>query len=252
MATPAASHPALMQKDGEASKLYRELEQLAGARPSWRKVTAEGLDVDYTRLLTPALADAVLHELEAGLTYFTGDLARVRVFGRWHPIPRQQVAFGDAGLSYKFSGQTLPASPWPPLLLGMRDALSALTGVRFNFVLVNRYRDGNDHMGEHRDDEADLDAGAPIASLSLGAERPFVFKHRDARRRGPQHRDVPPVKLLLEHGSLLMMNPPTNRLWFHALPRRKSCQQPRINLTFRKMLPQPQPAQRKRSAPTTR
>ncbi|XP_049858272.1 DNA oxidative demethylase ALKBH2-like isoform X3 [Schistocerca gregaria] len=137
MATPAASHPALMQEDGEASKLCRELEQLAGARPSWRKVTAEGLDVDYTRLLTPALADAVLHELEAGLTYFTGDLARVRVFGRWHPIPRQQVAFGDAGLSYKFSGQTLPASPWPPLLLGMRDALSGLTGVRFNFVLVN-------------------------------------------------------------------------------------------------------------------
>ncbi|XP_049858264.1 uncharacterized protein LOC126347709 isoform X2 [Schistocerca gregaria] len=91
MATPAASHPALMQEDGEASKLCRELEQLAGARPSWRKVTAEGLDVDYTRLLTPALADAVLHELEAGLTYFTGDLARVRVFGRWHPIPRQQV-----------------------------------------------------------------------------------------------------------------------------------------------------------------
>lgn len=233
--------------------MHREVEQLGSARPPWRKVSAEGLDVDYARLLAPALADAVLRELEGSLCYFTGELAQVRVYGRWHPIPRQQVAFGDAGLSYKFSGQTLPASPWPPLLLHMRDALSALTGVRFNFVLVNRYRDGNDHMGEHRDDEADLDAGAPIASLSLGAERPFVFKHRDARRPAPQRRDVPTVKLVLEHGSLLLMNPPTNRLWFHALPRRKSCRQPRINLTFRKMLPQPQqPPQRKRPAPDTR
>lgn len=98
----------------------------------------------------------------------------------------------------------------------------------------NRYKDGQDHMGEHRDDEKELDPLCPIASVSLGAARDFIFRHRDAR--GKQScRQIEPVKLELAHGSLLLMNPPTNTFWYHSLPVRKKVLLPRINLTFRRI-----------------
>ncbi|XP_021916047.1 DNA oxidative demethylase ALKBH2-like isoform X3 [Zootermopsis nevadensis] len=211
-----------------------ELEQL-----KWRKISAEGLDLGYTILLPPSVASQLLEHLESNLDYFSGDLAKVYVYGKWHPIPRQQVAFGDSGMSYKFSGNTVPAMMWPPILLRVRDLISEITGYYYNFVLVNRYKNGTDYIAEHRDDEKDLDPVVPIASLSLGQARDFVFKHRDARKSGPEKKDISSVKLLLEHGSLLLMNPPTNKLWFHSLPRRKNCHGVRLNLTFRKVLKTP-------------
>ncbi|KAE8752371.1 hypothetical protein FOCC_FOCC000843 [Frankliniella occidentalis] len=208
---------------------------------SWRKVSAEGLDVDYCRLLGRAQADRTLADLERELDYFTGELARVFVFGKWHDIPRQQCSFGDPGLSYKFSGRTVPARPWPEPLLALRAAVEKASGTSFNFVLINRYRSGQDHMGEHQDAEKELDPAAPIASVSLGQPRDFVFRHRDARRPRPHKKDIPTVKLSLEHGSLLLMNPPTNQVWYHSLPPRKACPGVRVNLTFRRMLPPPPP-----------
>ncbi|XP_069975758.1 DNA oxidative demethylase ALKBH2 [Penaeus vannamei] len=89
-------------------------------------------------------------------------------------------------------------------------------------------------MGEHKDDEKDLDHNTPIASLSLGQSRDFYFRHQDARP--PKSMKIEKVSLLLEHGSLLLMNPPTNNFWYHALPPRKSAGGLRINLTFRKIL----------------
>lgn len=108
-------------------------------------------------------------------------------------------------------------------------------GHKFNFVLVNRYNDGNDHMGEHRDDEADLVPKSAIASVSVGQARDFIFRHRDARGSGAK-RKIDPVKFELSHGSLLIMNHPTNVYWFHSLPVRKKVICPRINLTFRQMV----------------
>lgn len=90
-------------------------------------------------------------------------------------------------------------------------------------------------MGEHRDDEKELDPLCPIASVSLGAARDFIFRHRDAR--GKQScRQIEPVKLELAHGSMLLMNPPTNTFWYHSLPVRRKVLLPRINLTFRRIL----------------
>ena len=113
--------------------------------------------------------------------------------------------------------------------------LSALTDHKFNFALVNRYNDGNDHMGEHRDDEADLVPKSTIASVSLGQPRDFIFHLRDARGKGVK-RKIDPVKIELSHGSLLLMNHPTNVYWFHSLPVRKKAVCPRMNLTFREMV----------------
>ena len=89
-------------------------------------------------------------------------------------------------------------------------------------------------MGEHKDDEDDLVHGHPIASLSLGQPRDFVFRHGDSRGKNAK-RKIDPVKLVLEHGSLLMMLYPTNTYWYHSLPARKSAQGIRINMTFRLM-----------------
>ena len=90
-------------------------------------------------------------------------------------------------------------------------------------------------MGEHRDDEKDLVAGYPIASLSLGQPRDFIFKHADCMGKDAT-RKIDPVKIELENGSLLLMKHPTNIYWYHSLPPRKRLKDIRINMTFRKMV----------------
>ncbi|XP_013786251.1 DNA oxidative demethylase ALKBH2-like isoform X2 [Limulus polyphemus] len=201
----------------------------------WKKISNENLNLDYTVLFPHSLACQVFNRLEDEVQYFSGDLLKVQIFGKWHTIPRKQVSYGDPGLSYKFSGNSIPALPWTPLMLELRDVVTKLTDHTYNFVLINRYKDGNDHMGEHRDDEKDLDPNSPIISLSFGQPRDFIFRHKDARGKNALKK-IEPVKLVLENGSLLVMKPPTNNFWYHSLPIRKRAMQTRINLTFRKMI----------------
>ncbi|XP_054467063.1 DNA oxidative demethylase ALKBH2 [Anoplopoma fimbria] len=201
----------------------------------WQKIESEGLDCDYALLLSKEEADHIYKKLEEEVVYSTGEEAKVQVFGKVHSIPRKQATYGDAGLTYTYSGVTRLASPWTPTLEYIRDVVTKTTGQTFNFVLVNRYKDGQDHMGEHRDDEKELDPLCPIASVSLGAARDFIFRHRDARGKNSR-RQIKPVKLELAHGSLLLMNSPTNTFWYHSLPVRKKVSLPRINLTFRRIL----------------
>ncbi|XP_072456286.1 DNA oxidative demethylase ALKBH2 isoform X1 [Notamacropus eugenii] len=201
----------------------------------WRKIQAENLDCDYTVLFGRKEADELLQTLEKEVEYFEGDLSRVQVFGKWHRIPRKQATYGDLGLTYTFSGLTLSPKPWIPVLEHIRDRVTGATGHTFNFVLINRYKDGSDHIGEHRDDESELAPRSPIASVSFGACRDFFFRHRDSRGKKPS-RHVEAVKIQLAHGSLLMMNYPTNVHWYHSLPIRKRILAPRVNLTFRNIL----------------
>merc|ERR1711874_801431 len=112
----------------------------------------------------------------------------------------------------------------------------------YNFVLVNRYKDGADKMGEHKDDEKELDQTVPIASLTFGAERDFVLRRQDKKgerikkEKGVRVKEKRErVKMVLKDGMLLLMCSPTNTFWYHSLPPRKSCTEPRINLTFRKI-----------------
>ncbi|KAB7504356.1 DNA oxidative demethylase ALKBH2 [Armadillidium nasatum] len=205
--------------------------------PNWKKITAESLDLDYALILPAELATYLFNCLESSLEYFTGDLAKIKIFGKVHDLPRKQVTFGDEGLTYKYSGIVTPALPWPPIIASLKNFIYKLTGYNYNFVLVNRYKDGQDKIGEHKDDEKDLDPDVPIASVSLGQERDFYFKHKDARNE--TKRDLGKVSMRLEHGSLLLMNKPTNQYWYHALPPRKGILKPRINLTFRKIIKNP-------------
>ncbi|BFZ04374.1 hypothetical protein BsWGS_07413 [Bradybaena similaris] len=202
----------------------------------WIDIVKENLCLQKTQFFSQEDASTLLTLCEQELVYNEGDLATVKLFGRRIQIPRKQVAHGDTGLTYSFSGNTVPARPWTPLLINIRDQISAATGYQFNFVLINRYKDGHDYMGEHKDDEKDLFPGYPIASLSLGQPRDFVFRHQDSRGKSCK-RKIAPVSLTLEHGMLLLMKHPTNSFWYHSLPRRTRALGVRVNMTFRKMQP---------------
>ena len=175
--------------------------------------------------LEAAEADRLLAELREGIAW---ENHRIRIFGREHASPRLSCWIGDPDASYLYSGTRFEPRPWPAALQPLRERLSRELGVDFNSVLANRYRDGADCMGWHSDAEPELGPAPVIASVSLGAVRRFVLKHRSA----------PDRKLALElpHGSLLVMRGPTQRHYRHALPRTARPVAERINLTFRRIL----------------
>ena len=151
---------------------------------------------------------------------------QILLFGKRHWQPRLVAAHGDAGVAYRYSGLSLPMHPWTALLLQIKQDIEHVTGRRFNSVLLNFYRDQNDSMGWHSDDESDLGIEPAIASLSFGATRIFKLKHKTRR-------DLKTVLLDLSDGSLLLMAGPTQRYWKHAVDKSRGEKTPRINLTFR-------------------
>ncbi len=151
------------------------------------------------------------------------------MFGRLVDSPRLSCWMGDPQAAYRYSGVRFTPVPWLPALAAVRERLQLETGHAFNSVLLNRYRDGRDCMGWHSDDEPELGPQPLIASLSLGATRRFLLKHR-AR---PEVRAC----VELQHGDLLLMGGDTQRHYRHALPRTARPVGERINLTFRQILP---------------
>lgn len=198
--------------------------------PAWHPLDLEGADVRLMKgFLSRPEADAALAELRSAVAWRQDT---IRIFGKVHPVPRLQQWFGDPGLSYRWSGIAMDPMPWTPLLSALRNRIEEATGKRPNSVLANLYRDGNDTVGWHADDEPELGPNPFIASLSLGAERDFVLRRRVRDGRAD-------VSLALPHGSLLVMQGPTQANWLHSLPRRKKVAADRINLTFR-LMPVPQ------------
>lgn len=148
------------------------------------------------------------------------------LFGRRRAIPRLQAFQGDAGIAYRYSGLTLHTAPWHPAILALKQRIERACQCRFNSVLLNYYRDGNDSMGWHSDDEPELGDNPTIASLSLGDCRRFRLRHRF----DPQ---IAPQTLLLNSGSVLIMSGQLQHYWQHSLPKTAKPMQGRINLTFR-------------------
>lgn len=173
-------------------------------------------------------ADEIFNKLETDVVYNEG--STVVVFGKTYNIPRKQVAYGDPGLSYKFSGTEVPAKPWIPIISQIKADIEESTGLSYNFCLVNRYKDGSNHIGYHKDDEKDLDENSSIASVSFGATRKFCFQY-DKKIAGKNLTH----KIDLVHGTLCIMYNPTNKYWKHSIPSEASVKKPRINLTFRKI-----------------
>ena len=174
-----------------------------------------------------ASPEEIFEKLEREIVYLPEELSRINIKNKSYPISRKIAAFGEPGLSYTFSGLTLTSQPWPSLLLEIKVLIENLLGISFNFVLINRYEDGNACIGQHKDDESDLEENYPICSLSFGETRTMVFK-----RSG-----FPDKRIQLKSNSLLVMNTPTIKLWSHGIPKQSKRSGVRIDLTFRMMKP---------------
>jgi alkylated DNA repair dioxygenase AlkB len=153
----------------------------------------------------------------------------VTVYGKRHLQPRLTAWYGDPGKSYTYSGTVMHPLPWTNFLLTLRKQLEAFTTARFNSVLLNLYRDQNDRMGFHSDNEPSLGPEPTIASLSYGATRTLIFKNK-------RRRDLPLHRVNLTSGSLLLMKGATQRNWSHGINKETQPCGPRINLTFRNIV----------------
>jgi alkylated DNA repair dioxygenase AlkB len=163
------------------------------------------------------------HEVMARLVAETAWRAEtVTLFGRRHLQPRLSAWHGEA--RYRYSGLTLEPLPFTPLLQQLRAAVEAVTGARFNSVLLNYYRNERDSMGMHSDDEPELGPEPAIASLSFGATRTFILRHKRSRESR---------KLELSDGSLLFMWGRLQQNWLHGVNKSARPLDPRLNLTFR-------------------
>jgi alkylated DNA repair dioxygenase AlkB len=151
----------------------------------------------------------------------------VIIFGK-HIVTKRKVAwYGDSNYLYTYSNTTKQGLPWTKELLELKQIVEKLTETKFNSCLLNLYHSGNEGMGWHSDDEESIQPNSIIASLSLGAERRFLFKHKQTKQT---------ISSVLEHGSLLIMKDATQAYWLHSLPKSKTISGPRINLTFRTMI----------------
>ena len=144
------------------------------------------------------------------------------LFGKEVPQPRLACWYGD--LAYSYSGITLDPRPMTPTLLEIKQRCEEEASTQFNSVLVNLYRDGQDSMGLHADDEPELGSEPVIASVSFGAERNFRLRHRETKEL---------QQVFLASGSLLVMSGLSQACWMHDIPKTKKFVEPRINLTFR-------------------
>ena len=192
---------------------------------AWTALPLPGADLLHDPAwLACGEADALLAALRDALPWTRH---RIRLFGREHEAPRLSCWLGDRQARYRYSGTLYEPAPWPPALQALLPRLQADCAAPVNSALANLYRDGRDAMGWHSDDEPELGPAPTIASLSLGAPRRFVLRHK----REPQHR----LALELGHGSLLLMRGDTQRNYRHALPRSARPLGARINLTFRRV-----------------
>lgn len=182
------------------------------------------LNITYTPLFSKLEADNFFRALEEEIIYLRPEDALLRLRGKTFKISRQLAAYGDGrNKSYTFSGLTVYGKPWTPTLLRIKGIVERVSGAEFNFVLVNRYENGNSSVAAHRDNEKVIVPNSIICSVSFGEARDLVFTRKGFNT----------IKMYLQHGSLLTMKPPTNEFWNHSLPKRNT-NKPRINLTFRK------------------
>lgn len=152
---------------------------------------------------------------------------QVKMYGKLIITRREMAWYGDPAARYKYSGITREPLPWLDVLLEWSKKAGTACGVQFNSCLVNRYHDGSEGMGWHRDNEPELVRGVPIASISLGATRRFDVRHRKSRKV---------LSVELQPGSLLVMTGSIQEHWEHRLAVSQRIKEERINLTYRTVL----------------
>ncbi len=153
---------------------------------------------------------------------------QITVFGQTHWQPRLTALFGNEGKSYSYSNITMQPHKWTPLVMQIKQEVETVCMENFTTVLLNLYRNGKDSNGWHADNEKELGKNPVIASVSFGAERSFHLQHNS--------QTTAKQKIVLAHGSLLVMKGTTQHFWKHQLPKTAKPIGERINLTFRSLV----------------
>lgn len=179
----------------------------------------------YPNWLTAKHATHLMHYFVEQLQWYQPS---VKLYGKEMKIPRLQAWYGDPNTEYEYSKHAMQPLPWDARLHKLKGACEQLTKTQFNSVLANYYRNGNDSMGMHADDEPELGKQAVIASVSLGQARRFTFKHIETKES---------QRIQLEHGSLLIMKGETQQHWQHGINKSKTQLGSRLNFTFRSVIP---------------
>ncbi|WP_038344613.1 alpha-ketoglutarate-dependent dioxygenase AlkB family protein [Acinetobacter sp. A47] len=194
------------------------------ADPTQNQLPYDGTVQYYGKVLQTAVAD---HYFETLLHSIAWENDQALIFGKLLTTKRKVAWYGDRRFEYTYSNMNKYALPWTKELVELKQLAETLTGETFNSCLLNLYHCGDEGMAWHSDAESDLKKDGAIASLSLGAERKFAFKHKQSKEK---------VELYLEHGSLLVMKDKTQTYWLHRLPPTKKVSTARINLTFRSIV----------------
>lgn len=150
------------------------------------------------------------------------------IYGKRIITKRKVAWYGDDNYNYTYSKTTKTALPWTKALLELKQLVENNCGTKFNSCLLNLYHDGDEGMAWHSDDEKALGKNTVIGSLSFGAVRKFSFKHKQTGEKR---------EIILDNGSLLVMKGTTQTNWLHRLPKSAKIKHPRINLTFRTIVP---------------
>jgi alkylated DNA repair dioxygenase AlkB len=149
----------------------------------------------------------------------------ISLFGKTYLQPRLTAFFATNSKPYKYSNVVMQPNIFSASLSSIKAKVESKLNIKFTSCLANLYRSGQDSNGWHADNEKELGKDPIIASVSFGAERIFQLKHR--------HKKALKAKLILQHGSLLIMKGKTQQFWLHQIPKTKKKVDNRINLTFR-------------------
>lgn len=187
----------------------------------------DGLLKWMPRMYSRTEADRYLSDLQVDIEW---KQQSIKIFGKETLQPRLTAWYGDSDAVYTYSGLRFEPLPWSPLLLRLKRDIEEKSGHQFNSVLLNLYRDGQDSMGWHSDDEAELGDNPVIGSLNFGASRKFHLRHKFDK-------EEPKQSFELSHGSLLVMEGRTQHYWQHQVPKTKRIVGKRVNLTFRWVYP---------------
>lgn len=181
----------------------------------------DGVVQYYGKVISTEKANQFMEALLNGIDWRNDEVV---IYGKRIITKRKMAWYGDRPFEYKYSNISRTALPWTNELLELKTIVESISNENYNSCLLNLYHDGNESMGWHSDDEKDLKKDGAIASVSLGTERKFGFKHKA---------DKQTMYLMLEHGSLLLMKGQVQRHWLHSLAKSTRVLKPRINLTFR-------------------
>ncbi len=196
---------------------------MSSETPEIQRIDLPDSDICYIPgFLEAARASSYFEKLRKETPWRQDD---IRVFGKVYPQPRLTALYADNNKPYRYSNLTMIPIPFTPLLQDIKEKAEAFCTTRFTTCLMNLYRDGRDSNGWHADDEKELGENPVIASVSLGQSRFFHLKHKDNKSLK--------YKLELDHGSLLLMQGPTQHHWLHQIPKTSRPIKERINLTFR-------------------